>query len=74
MSQARVARPDLDRCPACANSVGCGVVKGETSCWCFDLPHRMPMPTNEEGARCYCRSCLERLVADQTASANTETL
>lgn len=69
MSKGDTSEVDPDTCPACGNPVGCGMTKGETTCWCFDLPHRMPMPASEGGAGCYCRVCLESLIADQTASA-----
>lgn len=72
MSRADAAEVTSDRCPSCGNPVGCGMTRGKTTCWCVDLPHRMPMPANESGARCYCRVCLERLLADRTISASSE--
>jgi hypothetical protein len=72
VSEADAAGTPPDSCPGCGNAVGCGMTRGETTCWCVDLPHRMPMPANESGARCYCRSCLERLLADQAISAGSE--
>lgn len=73
MTEADAARIDPDLCPACGKSVGCGMTRGDATCWCFDLPHRIPMPARESGARCYCRVCLERHIADQAISTNAET-
>jgi hypothetical protein len=30
--------------------------KPEGGCWCAELPHVVPMPSNAEG--CLCRKCL----------------
>ncbi|MFM9848929.1 MAG: cysteine-rich CWC family protein [Hyphomicrobiaceae bacterium] len=72
VSEADAAWVTSDRCPSCGNPVGCGITRGEPTCWCVDLPHRMPIPANESVARCYCRACLQRLLADQTISASSE--
>jgi hypothetical protein len=26
-------------CPTCGSANGCGMAKGEATCWCFALPH-----------------------------------
>jgi hypothetical protein len=60
---ARVA--DAGICPTCGDASGCGMTKGETTCWCFALPHVMPL--NENVERCFCRDCLMRLIAERTS-------
>lgn len=71
VSEAGAARVDADQCPGCGKPAGCGMARGDDTCWCFDLPHRLPMPTHESDARCYCRVCLERHIANQATCAKT---
>jgi Cysteine-rich CWC len=59
-----------DACPACGGSVGCGMANGAATCWCFALPHAMPMASHNNGTRCYCRSCLTKLIEDRAASSS----
>jgi hypothetical protein len=42
-------------CSRCGSSMTCG--KGQSTCWCADLPHIVPMP--EQSAGCLCRTCLQ---------------
>ena len=58
-----------DACPRCDKTNGCGMEKGEKTCWCFALPHVLPVGKTEEGSRCYCRACLSHVIADRTADA-----
>lgn len=46
-------------CPGCGEPVSCGAERGESSCWCTELPGRLPLP-GETGGSCYCRRCLEK--------------
>ncbi|NJO24081.1 MAG: cysteine-rich CWC family protein [Sphingomonadales bacterium] len=57
-----------DGCPACGGPVGCGMAKGEPTCWCMELPHAMPMPSAASAARCYCRTCLQKLIDDRATA------
>lgn len=56
-----------DACPACGGPVACGVANGEQACWCFALPHMLPMPTGGVEARCYCSACLKALIDERAA-------
>ena len=68
-------------CPACAQGFVCGMVAGKAQCWCYALPHSLPVPpvdatvadNNTASARCFCPDCLQsRLIGPATAS-NVET-
>jgi len=51
-------------CQRCGLGFRCGVVAGQDSCWCFDLPRvskAAPAPKNLEGKSCYCPNCLNEL-------------
>ena len=52
-------------CPRCGHANECGMEKGETTCWCFALPHVLPVSETKQGDRCYCRECLARMIADR---------
>jgi len=41
------------RCAQCGAAMNC---QPEGGCWCAELPHVIPMPTNSKG--CLCRNCL----------------
>jgi hypothetical protein len=60
---ADAGKPGDGACPACGGPAGCALTTGEAACWCFELPPVMPMPPAGTGARCYCRKCLEALIA-----------
>jgi uncharacterized protein len=55
---------DSDLCPTCGDSNECGTAKGQATCWCFALPHVLPV--SETAGRCYCRTCLMREIAART--------
>ena len=57
------AMPDAEICPACGRLNECGMAKGETECWCFALPHVLPVNAADRGVGCYCRTCLARAIA-----------
>jgi hypothetical protein len=52
-------------CPRCGRANECGMEKGETTCWCFELPHLLSVSETEHSGRCYCRQCLSRMIADR---------
>lgn len=55
-------------CPRCGHANECGMEKGQTTCWCFELPHVLSASETEQGGRCYCRACLARMIADHKGS------
>ena len=60
----------IDECPGCGGPVGCGMTNGAAMCWCFALPHAMPMDADGDRARCYCRTCLTKLIEDRVANSS----
>lgn len=58
-----------ESCPACGEPAECGMVNGDETCWCFALPPALPMPSEESGARCYCRKCLQHLINNSRPKA-----
>ena len=56
-------------CPNCGGPVGCGVICGESHCWCFDLPHGLPV---SEGTDCLCRKCLEQALQQRQSELTKE--
>jgi len=63
---------DGDACPACGSVNDCGMARGEASCWCYAMPHILPITASEEGGRCYCRACLTRVISDWMALAGRD--
>jgi hypothetical protein len=61
------ARQISGACPACGQPAECGMAKGEATCWCFELPRVVPMPAPASEARCYCSSCLQRMIDERAA-------
>jgi len=51
--QLRHHRSVETRCAQCGAAMTC---KPEGGCWCAELPHVVPMPSDAEG--CLCRKCL----------------
>lgn len=50
-------------CPQCGSPVDCGMRAGRPTCWCFSLPHAIPVPESGDSS-CFCEKCLrERLAA-----------
>ncbi|HSR81570.1 MAG TPA: cysteine-rich CWC family protein [Hyphomicrobiaceae bacterium] len=47
-------------CPSCGGAVECGMANGDETCWCFELPHALPVSGSD--AQCFCKACLERLI------------
>ena len=61
-------RVAVDGCPSCGEPVVCGMSNGDDTCWCFALPPAMPMPPAANAVRCYCRTCLQKLIDERTAA------
>ncbi|MCW5622939.1 MAG: cysteine-rich CWC family protein [Burkholderiales bacterium] len=66
------AMNEAQRCPACGKPNACAI-DSASPCWCaVELPLRMPLATNPDAA-CYCRDCLQRLLADVASDPKTST-
>jgi hypothetical protein len=51
------------RCPRCGSDNRCGM-RGEAPCWCAD-PSLGRLAPDPALTACYCKTCLERLLAEQ---------
>lgn len=75
-SSARPASAYTSVCPRCGAGLRCGMVAGDAECWCVQLPHVMPVPTERipkaEGSAlsCYCPACL-KLITDERSRLST---
>jgi Cysteine-rich CWC len=58
--------PITHACPACGELVECGMSNGDERCWCFDLPHALPISEEGSPELCYCAGCLTKRIADLT--------
>ncbi|MES2384361.1 MAG: cysteine-rich CWC family protein [Pseudomonadota bacterium] len=71
MTSARAGAPANSSCPRCGASFRCGLVGGDSACWCVKLPHIMPVPsaspstTGAPGASCFCPACLQQITDDR---------
>ncbi len=56
--------PTPSNCPRCDAPMQCGMVNGDSECWCFALPHSVAVPAEDssEEARCLCPTCLKALM------------
>jgi Cysteine-rich CWC len=63
---------DGEICPTCSGVNSCGMEKGESTCWCFAMPHVVPVSATEEGGRCYCRACLTRVIGETMGSDSSQ--
>jgi hypothetical protein len=43
------------------------MTNGDDTCWCFEVPHVLAVSGAE--ASCYCKACLEGLIAERQALA-----
>jgi len=69
------AQANTSVCPRCGAGLRCGMVAGDAECWCVQLPHIMPAPsernlTAEGSASCYCPACL-KLITDERSRLST---
>jgi hypothetical protein len=60
-----------DVCPMCSGANECGMAKGDATCWCFALPHVLPL-VGEKESRCYCRTCLTKVIRDRAGGIMRE--
>ncbi|MGB4115217.1 MAG: cysteine-rich CWC family protein [Polaromonas sp.] len=51
-------------CPQCGAGLRCGAVSGDETCWCFDMPRVVALPSSDltQKASCLCRNCLQQLI------------
>ena len=68
-------------CPACDQHFVCGMVAGAAQCWCYALPHSLPVPPldatvpgeNPASARCFCPVCLQNRLNGPATASNVAT-
>jgi Cysteine-rich CWC len=65
MAMSAANATDEGSCPTCGSANGCGMAKGEATCWCFALPHVLSVSQENDRGRCYCHTCLERAVDER---------
>jgi hypothetical protein len=57
-------------CASCGSAFECGIEAGEMTCWCFDLPHVIPLDSigsdDKTGVDCLCPTCLQQKIDDLT--------
>ncbi|MFC6282656.1 cysteine-rich CWC family protein [Polaromonas aquatica] len=43
------------------------MVTGDATCWCFAMPHAIPVPSTDKTkqAGCLCPACLQQLIDAQ---------
>jgi hypothetical protein len=64
------APADTSVCPRCGAGLRCGMVAGDAECWCVQLPHVMPVPSERtpspesSAPSCFCLACL-KLITDE---------
>lgn len=55
---------DRSVCPLCGENNSCGMLRGETTCWCFEAriseATLNAIPSERRGVSCICRACAER--------------
>ncbi len=58
-------------CPRCGQGFTCGLAANLERCWCFDLPHVIPVESaSREG--CLCPTCLNNLIDSLTKPQSDE--
>ncbi|NQW93293.1 MAG: cysteine-rich CWC family protein [Polaromonas sp.] len=69
-------KTDASTCPQCGAGLRCGVVSGDATCWCFDMPRVIAVPTLDatQKASCLCRDCLAQLIDEQANSDDPKNL
>lgn len=48
-------------CARCEAHFECGVLAGTAHCWCFELPHIMPI-VEDAAPGCLCPQCLYEVI------------
>ncbi|MES2281602.1 MAG: cysteine-rich CWC family protein [Pseudomonadota bacterium] len=61
---------DTSTCPRCGAGLRCGMVANDSKCWCFEMPHVIPVPptSGNDGALqagCLCPACLQKLIEEK---------
>ncbi|WP_457282591.1 cysteine-rich CWC family protein [Polaromonas sp. P5_D5] len=65
------AQADTSVCPRCGAGLRCGMAAGDAECWCVQLPHIMPVPSERtpqpEGSAlsCFCPACLKQITDER---------
>jgi hypothetical protein len=71
MGPAMIAAGANSSCPRCGAAFRCGMVGGDSECWCVKLPHIMPVPSalsspaGPPEAACYCPACLQQITDER---------
>ncbi|MBZ0275868.1 MAG: cysteine-rich CWC family protein [Anaerolineae bacterium] len=60
-------------CPRCGSQFTCGLANGESHCWCFDLPHKVPLPKAQAQKGCLCPNCLQQVMDEIAAQEKQAT-
>ena len=60
---------DVENCPTGGRGNNCGLVKGESTCRCFAMPHVLPVRATKDGGRRYCSERLTRLIGERAEGA-----
>ncbi len=59
-------------CGSCGSAFVCGIEAGDAKCWCFDLPHVIPLESigrdDKTEADCLCPTCLQQKIDDAMPS------
>ncbi|MEK6257247.1 MAG: cysteine-rich CWC family protein [Planctomycetota bacterium] len=58
-SQSAPSCQTTSECPRCQSRFVCGVARGESHCWCMELPAVMPVRCE---AQCFCPACLAEAI------------
>jgi len=77
MTELSIDSRDPRRCPLCGSLNDCGVVTGQTTCWCFEedvLHDVLDQALTEASDRvCLCRSCATGCIAPRTPPLHKDT-
>ncbi len=57
----------MKKCARCEQEFECGFEEGKSTCWCFALPHVIPL-SEDEG--CLCPDCLKKKIEETTRNQN----
>ncbi|RYX89978.1 MAG: nicotinate-nucleotide--dimethylbenzimidazole phosphoribosyltransferase [Comamonadaceae bacterium] len=67
----------VTNCPRCGAGLRCGMVSGDATCWCYSMPHVVPVPASAalgkvsggaakipeaDAPGCLCPNCLQQLI------------
>ncbi len=59
----------MKKCARCEQEFECGFEEGKSTCWCFALPHVIPLSEDEEEG-CLCPDCLKKKIEETTRNQN----